>query len=46
MPHQNKQEFGDGVYAVGLDKSNMILSLVKGGQLTAVMAQNPEFMGY
>lgn len=40
------KEFGDGVYAVGFDKSNMILSLVKGGQLSAVMAQNPEVMGY
>lgn len=40
------KEFGEGVYAVGFDKSNMILSLVKGGQLTAVMAQNPEVMGY
>lgn len=40
------KEFGEGVYAVGFDKSNMILSLVRGGQLSAVMAQNPEVMGY
>ena len=40
------KEFSEGVYAVGFDKSNMILSLVKGGQLSAVMAQNPEVMGY
>lgn len=40
------KEYGDGVYAVGFDKSNVVLSLVKGGQLTAVMAQNPDVMGY
>lgn len=40
------REAGDGVYAVGFDKSDMVLSLVKGGQLLAVMAQNPDVMGY
>lgn len=40
------KEVGDGVYAVGFDKSDVVLSLVKGGQLVGVMAQNPDVMGY
>ncbi len=31
---------------IGFDKSDMVLSLVKNGQLIAVMAQNPDVMGY
>ncbi|MGB4406727.1 MAG: substrate-binding domain-containing protein [Sphaerochaeta sp.] len=34
------------IVGVGFDKSDMILSLIKGGHLLATMAQNPDVMGY
>lgn len=34
------------IVGVGFDKSDMILSLIKGGYLLATMAQNPDVMGY
>ncbi|MDD3904115.1 MAG: ABC transporter substrate-binding protein [Sphaerochaeta sp.] len=34
------------VIGVGFDKSDMILSLIKGGHLLCTMAQNPDVMGY
>lgn len=40
------QEAGDEVLAVGFDKSDMILQLIKNGYLVATMAQNPDVMGY
>lgn len=40
------QEAGGSVLAVGFDKSDMILQLIKNGYLVASMAQNPETMGY
>ncbi|EFW38272.1 ABC transporter substrate-binding protein [Treponema phagedenis] len=39
-------ESGGGVIGVGFDKSNMILNLIKKGNLLATMAQNPDVMGY
>jgi len=39
------QEAGDKVIGVGFDKSDTILSLIKGGFLLATMAQNPDVMG-
>ncbi|MEF9940236.1 MAG: ABC transporter substrate-binding protein [Clostridium sp.] len=40
------QEAGGEVLAVGFDKSDMILQLIKNGYLVATMAQNPDVMGY
>lgn len=40
------QEAGGDVLAVGFDKSDMILQLIKNGYLVATMAQNPDVMGY
>jgi ribose transport system substrate-binding protein len=40
------REAGGGVIGVGFDKSNTILQLVRDGHLLAVMAQNPDVMGY
>lgn len=40
------QEAGGEVLAVGFDKSDMIMQLIKNGQLVATMAQNPDVMGY
>ena len=40
------REAGVGVIGVGFDKSNTILQLVRDGHLLAVMAQNPDVMGY
>lgn len=40
------REDGGNILGIGFDKSDMVLSLVKGGQLVAVMAQNPDLMGY
>jgi ribose transport system substrate-binding protein len=37
---------GQSVIGVGFDKSDAVLSLVKDGSLVAVMAQNPDVMGY
>jgi ribose transport system substrate-binding protein len=39
-------EVGSKVLGVGFDKSDMILTLIKNGNLVATMAQNPEVMGY
>ena len=39
-------EAGRQIIGVGFDKSDMILSLIKGGHLLATMAQNPDVMGY
>lgn len=39
-------EAGGNVIGVGFDKSDMILNLIKKGNLLATMAQNPEVMGY
>ncbi len=39
------QEAGDKVIGVGFDKSDTILSLIKGEYLLATMAQNPDVMG-
>lgn len=40
------RESGGEMVGIGFDKSDMVLSLVKNGQLIAVMAQNPDVMGY
>lgn len=40
------QEAGGDVLAVGFDKSDMILQLIKNDFLVATMAQNPDVMGY
>ena len=40
------QEAGGEVLAVGFDKSDMIMQLIKNGYLVATMAQNPDVMGY
>jgi len=40
------REAGGGVIGVGFDKSNTILQLIRDGHLLAVMAQNPDVMGY
>lgn len=37
---------GQSVIGVGFDKSDSVLSLIKDGSLVAVMAQNPDVMGY
>ncbi|HCR41662.1 MAG TPA: BMP family ABC transporter substrate-binding protein [Lachnospiraceae bacterium] len=37
---------GGGVVGVGFDKSDANVSLVKDGSLLAIMAQNPDVMGY
>lgn len=37
---------GQPVVGVGFDKSDAVLSLVKDGSLVAIMAQNPDVMGY
>lgn len=37
---------GEDIIGVGFDQSNAILSLIEDGFLTAVMAQNPDTMGY
>lgn len=39
-------EAGKSVLGVGFDKSDMILSLIKSGNLLCTMAQNPDVMGY
>ncbi|AEV28242.1 ABC-type sugar transport system, periplasmic component [Sphaerochaeta pleomorpha str. Grapes] len=39
-------EAGKSVIGVGFDKSDMILSLIKSGNLLCTMAQNPDVMGY
>lgn len=40
------QESGKKVIGVGFDKSDMILELIKNGDLLCTMAQNPDVMGY
>lgn len=40
------KEAGGEIIGVGFDKSDMILNLVEDGSLLAVMAQNPNDMGY
>lgn len=39
-------EDGGSVLAVGMDKSDAVLQLIKDGALVATMAQNPDVMGY
>lgn len=39
-------EAGKKIVGVGFDKSDMILSLIKGGHILCTMAQNPDVMGY
>ena len=39
-------EAGKKIVGVGFDKSDMILSLIKNGNLLCTMAQNPDVMGY
>jgi len=40
------KEAGDAVLAVGFDKSDALVELIKEGFLIATMAQNPDVMGY
>ncbi len=40
------QEAGMDVVGVGMDKSDMVIGLLKKGYLLATMVQNPELMGY
>lgn len=39
-------EDGNQVLAVGMDKSDAVLQLIKDGALVCTMAQNPDVMGY
>ncbi|MGE4583159.1 MAG: ABC transporter substrate-binding protein [Sphaerochaeta sp.] len=39
-------EAGKSIVGVGFDKSDMILSLIKSGNILCTMAQNPDVMGY
>lgn len=40
------EESGNAVVAAGMDKSNAVINLIKGGSLICTMAQNPDKMGY
>ena len=40
------KESGKPIIGIGFDKSDAVLSLVKGGFLKASMVQNPDLMGY
>ena len=39
-------EDGNQIVAAGMDKSDSVLELIKGGSLVCTMAQNPDVMGY
>lgn len=40
------EEDGNRIVAAGMDKSDAVLQLIKGGSLICAMAQNPDVMGY